>query len=183
MSTGRGIFWSPNKIDESAFKAIIWSSAAVALPFVPFRLLARWKLFHKLFVDDALVVFAYSLLLTYVIVWQEYADDLYLVVRVSTGVEAPPVDIFSRIKRWLLVQIFHIVLSGFCLWAIKLAFLLFFRRLGQNVRHQKFIWWSVLIWNIITFVVWMGIVKWSCIATSPERTIGNYASLPDRKTD
>lgn len=200
MSTGRAIFWSPNKIDESTFKvcwrndyvlwtvrdnhlltflkALLWSSAAVALPFVPFRLLARWKVFHKLFIDDALVVFAYLLLLAYVIVWQEYTDDLYVVVRVSTGAEAPPVDIFNRIKRWSVIRMLHVFLSGFCLWSIKLAFLLFFRRLGQKVRYQKPIWWSVLIWNMVTFVVWMGIVQWQCIAISPERAVGNSNTFP-----
>ena len=156
------------------FKALIWSSAAVAFPFVPFRLLARWRVFHKLFIDDGLVVFAYSLLLAYAIFWQEYADDLYLAVDVARGVRAPPVDIIYRIKRWLNSQVFHVFLSGFCLWSIKLAFLLFFRRLGQKVRHQKIIWWSIFTWNIITFILWMGIVQWQCIATSPAHTIGNH---------
>ena len=125
----------------------------------------RWRVFQKLFIDDALVVFAYLQLLAFAIVWQEYANDLYVIFAVATGQEAPVADMLERVYRFQTAEIICNMLYGFTLWSIKLAFLLFFRRIGHHVRHQNAIWWSVLTWNAIAFVIWIGVINWRCEAS------------------
>ena len=144
----------------------IWAVTAVAFPFVPFRLYVRLRVFRRLFTDDAFVVLAYILLLVYACFWQIYAKDLYIVFDVAAGLETPDTDINIHLQRFLNGEVFTVFMYGFCLWFIKLAFLLFFRRLGDQVRHQAVIWWSVLAFSVATFVIWLGITNSRCIAGS-----------------
>lgn len=118
--------------------------------------------FQKLFIDDALVVFAYLQLLAFAIVWQEYASDLYVVFAVAVGQEAPVANLLDRVQRFQHARIICNMLYVFTLWSVKLALLLFFRRIGHHVRHQSAIWYSVLIWNAVAIVIWIGLVNWRC---------------------
>lgn len=42
------------------------------------------------------------------------------------------------------------------LWPVKLACLLFFKRLGHNVKGQKLLWWSVFGLTVATYLVCIG---------------------------
>ena len=156
----------------TSYKASIWAVTAIALPFVPFRLYVRLRVFRRLFADDAFVVLAYILLLAFACFWQTYAKDLYTVYDVATGVKAPGADFNIHFKRYLNGEVFTIFMYGFSLWFIKLAFLLFFRRLGYQVRYQALIWWCVLAFNVATFIIWMGITNWRCITASAVKAQG-----------
>lgn len=160
-----------------AGKAIIWASAAVAFPFVPFRLFVRWKIAKKLFIDDGLVVIAYCLLLAYAIMWQNVAYAFYLVFDSLSGRIPRPTNGFHYLQIELHVQVTAVILYGICLWCIKLAFLFFFQRLGNHVRRQRTLWWFVLGYNLVSFAIWIALPPWRCIAASPETTMGMYIHL------
>ncbi|KAL8922348.1 MAG: hypothetical protein Q9172_003608 [Xanthocarpia lactea] len=49
-----------------------------------------------------------------------------------------------------------------CLWTVKLSFLLFFRRLGLNVRGQKIWWWYVLVITLLTWAATVADHDWKC---------------------
>ena len=153
-------------------KVIIWLSSALSLPFVPFRLFVRIKIFKKLFVDDYLVVLAWCLLLAYSASLQRYAVAIYTQSDVSSGRVAPGPDFIDHFGQFLTASVLNVTLQVFCLWSIKFAFLLFFRRLGRNVRYQVVVWWAVVAWNIIAFAVWYGIVTWHCIVPPTEVVLG-----------
>ena len=122
--------------------------------------------------DDALVVFAYILLLVFASFWQAYSKDIYTVNNVAAGLEAPGPDIMTRFQGYLNGEIFTLFMYGFSLWSIKLSFLLFFRRLGYQVRYQALLWWGVLMFNIATFFIWFGVANWRCIALSVTKVKG-----------
>ncbi|KAL8906626.1 MAG: hypothetical protein Q9171_006194 [Xanthocarpia ochracea] len=54
------------------------------------------------------------------------------------------------------------VLFYTCLWTVKLSFLLFFRRLGLNVRGQKIWWWCVLVITLLTWAATVADNDWKC---------------------
>lgn len=155
----------------SSIQALIWASAAITFPFISARLFVRWKVFHKFFIDDFFVVLAYLLLLVYAIYWQIRARDLYIVANTIPG---PPHD--SKFLHYFAIFItseaISLFLHVFCLWFIKIAFLLFFRRLGQKVEHQKFLWWGACIYNMAAFAVWMGVVPWHCVIVKAQVALG-----------
>lgn len=134
----------------------------IAFPFVLFRLFVRWKVFRKLFADDAFVVLSYLLLLMYAILWQDRARDLYIVFAVGSGATKAEADYLDHLKRYVTARIVYAFLYPFSLWSIKFAFQLFFLRLGRKARRQMFLWWSVLGCNIIC----LGVPVWRCTINS-----------------
>ncbi|KAL8889133.1 MAG: hypothetical protein Q9192_006063 [Flavoplaca navasiana] len=80
-------------------------------------------------------------------------DALYENIAVSSGQLYPPPPDFSRRTEGYLRRSVAVIIFFFTgLWSIKLAFLLFFKRLGQDVRHQDKVWWVVLSITIATYV-------------------------------
>lgn len=153
-------------------KALIWSSAAVAFPFVLFRLFVRWKITKKLFVDDGLVVVAYALLLAYAVIWQNRAHDFFLVMDALSGrIPAQPGGT-TTLQHELHLQVNSVILYGLSLYCIKVSFLLFFQKLGNHVRKQRILWWAVVAYTIASFGVWMAMPPWRCIAASPSVLMG-----------
>lgn len=52
------------------------------------------------------------------------------------------------------------------LWSVKLSFLVFFKRLGQNVRNQQIVWWTVLLITIGSYLACLSIIDYRCLASS-----------------
>ena len=128
----------------------------------------RWKVFRKLFADDAFVVLSCLFLLLYAILWQDRASDLYIVFAVNSGATKPEADYIEHARRYVTARIVYAFLYPFSLWSIKFALLLFFRRLGLQARRQMFLWWCVLGCNIICLGVWYGVPVWRCTINSIE---------------
>lgn len=61
------------------------------------------------------------------------------------------------------------------LWAVKVSFLLFFRRLGHNVMGQKVIWWCVFALTLASYFVCIGDIQYSCLTAPPENIIDHCA--------
>lgn len=140
--------------------------------FVPFRLGVRYKVFNKLYVDDALVVLAWLLLFGHCLALDLYCDDLFGVLNTSAGLEPPSENIFQQLQGYFNVLVITTFLSPFCLWSIKASFLVFFRRLLVGVRKHERVWLVVTIYVAISFCVWMGCVQWKCTIGSVQEHLG-----------
>ncbi len=46
-----------------------------------------------------------------------------------------------------------------------MSFLIFFKRLGQNVRHQGLVWWTVLIITAASYFACLGDIDHKCLAS------------------
>ena len=54
---------------------------------------------------------------------------------------------------------------------MKISFLLFFKRLGQNVARQQGLWWGVFLFTGVAYVISMGDTPFACLADSFDKLI------------
>ena len=148
-------------------QSIGWLGVGLAAIFLTARVGIRIKVFHRLYADDALAMFAWVLLLISTIIWQVSKDKMYENIAVSAGqLYPPPPDMPHNTEVYLRRSVVVIVFFYTGLWSIKLSFLLFFRRLGQKVRNQKLVWWTVLTVTVATYFACLGTIEYRCLAGS-----------------
>lgn len=134
-------------------QGVAWGGVALAWIFFVTRVAGRIKVFRRLYADDAMVLIACLFLMTNTLIWQMSKDDLYEIIAVQSGQQyPPPLDLSKRAQAYLRRSVAVIALFYSGLWAIKLSFMLFFRRLGQNVRNQDIIWWTILAIIVATWL-------------------------------
>ena len=103
------------------------------------------------------------MLLAQVIVFQKVVGAEYLLYDVEAGAVPPPADFTSQIESFLHAEVAINLLYLCGIWAIKLSFMLFFRRLGHNVKWQKQLWWCVLIAIIAGLGISIGVLDFPCL--------------------
>ena len=154
-------------IHIDSLKGTAWGGVILGLLFFAFRVLVRIKVFGRLHADDALVFFAWLLLLVSTVLWQTGKDALYQNIAVSSGqLYPPPADFAHQSEQYLRKSIAVIVFFYAGLWSIKLAFLIFFKRLGHNVKNQDIVWWIVFVITAASFFVCVGDIDYRCLASS-----------------
>lgn len=130
---------------------------------------------RQLFLDDGLAVFAWILVLVTSALWQWDVDDMYYILNISAGLIAPDANFFPRLvvfaRTQFIVQLFFYT----TLFAVKLSFLFFFRRLGQRVQGQQYIWWPVLFFSVVSYVVSVGDIQFIC-ELGPAETLVTYCN-------
>lgn len=110
--------------------------------------------------------------------WQVIASDMYQWMTLVSGhLWPPPQSIVEDSERYYKGSIVILVLLFTSIWAIKLAFLLFFKRLIRNVRTQTTIWWCVLAVTISSYFVSVGTIQYTCLA-APLPNIIRCCPLP-----
>ena len=124
------------------------------------------KAFGRLFIDDALVFLAWLMLLTNTILWQVGRVALYQNIAVSTGKLNPPPNFETETKRYLRNTVVIIIFFYSSLWAIKLSFLIFFKRLGQKVSRQRVLWWIVAVIVAASWFAVLGTIEYKCLLGS-----------------
>ena len=128
------------------------------------RLVVRWKSFKKLDFDDGFVIFAWVLALLTAIDWQIVAGFMYQFIAITRGqLWPPPATFVDDSERYFTGSAVFIIFFYTSLWAVKISFLLFFKRLGLNVRRQKVLWWCVFAFTIATYLSCIGNIQYSCL--------------------
>ena len=151
------------------FQGVAWGGVALAWVFFGTRVAARIKFFRRLWADDVMVFIACLFLMTNTLIWQMSKNDLYEIIAVDSGqLYPPPVDLPERAQAYLQRSVAVIAFFYSGLWAIKLSFMLFFRRLGQNVRNQKILWWTILVMLVATWLACLGTIEYRCLLGSVE---------------
>ncbi|KND94611.1 hypothetical protein TOPH_00772 [Tolypocladium ophioglossoides CBS 100239] len=152
------------RMSQTTFLAVAWATTGLSLLFVLFRLAVRVRSFKALYVDDGLVIAAWLMLLVSSIIWQIKASLLYWQFDVTNG-RAPPTPAF--IAAWATFMP-HIVtwnvLFYSCLWAVKLSFLVFFRRLlgSKTTREGKIGWWVICALVVAGWVACVADIDYKC---------------------
>ena len=152
---------------------MIWGALVIAILCGSLRFLARIRTFKKLLVDDYFVLLALVCVFANAIICQIYARRMYYVEAVIGGFEMPGNDFAQLTESYLRSDVAVIILFYSALWSIKMSFLLFFKRLGTNVRGQKLIWWSVLGITLATYFACIGTIQYRCLVPSLEYIIIN----------
>ncbi|KAJ4392295.1 hypothetical protein N0V93_005920 [Gnomoniopsis smithogilvyi] len=84
---------------------------------------------------------------------------MYYILDVSAGLATPDADFVVRVIRFARIQFVVELFFYTTLFAVKLSFLLFFRRLGHRVNGQQYIWWPVFIFAWISYAVSVGDIQ------------------------
>ena len=89
---------------------------------------------------------------------------MYLALNMQAGVELyDEKQFFPHMRRWLLASLIASLFFYTSLFSIKLAFLLFFRRLGASIQYFEKIWWPVLLITIGSYIGSVGNVNYNCL--------------------
>ena len=144
----------------------------MSLCFLIFRLTVKIRSFRRIYTDDCLVILAWAMLLGSAILWQVESPTLYELYAVTSGQKIPDAGFIARQIAFLRTIVPFTILFYSCLWTVKLSFLIFFRRLGANVRGHKAWWWFVLILIVLTWAACVADIHWVC-SLGPFETISS----------
>jgi hypothetical protein len=154
----------------------VWAEAGLSFIFLLLRLVSRFRAgSRQLYLDDGLAVFAWILVLVTAALWQWMVDDMYYILNISAGLAAPDANFFPRLIMFARIQLVVQLFFYTTLFAVKLSFLFFFRRLGQRVRGQQYIWWPVLFFSVVSYVVSIGDIQYIC-ELGPAETLTTYCN-------
>ena len=146
-----------------------------------FRVYVRFKFFHKLSTDDYFLLIAWLMALTNAAIWQARATQLYLGIELSSGqISAFPPDLPTQIEIYLRSILGAYLVQYTALWCVKLSFLFFFRGLGRNIKVQRIIWWSTLVFVVTSYAVCVGTVDYDCLTSKFAQSICKYRTSPSR---
>ena len=148
----------PAKVSRQALTAVLWTGVAVSFCFLAFRGYVRLRVFHRLFLDDILVLLAWLIFLANVILNQIMLPTLYLM----TELYDLPEDFPSKFDFFLHAYMATTFAFWCCLWSVKASFLVFFRKLGHNVARQNILWWCALSITVIGFIINLAIWYYKC---------------------
>lgn len=143
--------------------------------FVIIRIFARLKALEKLFVDDVFVILALIMTFASAILWQTYAKFMFQLLAVAYGSQPGP-NFATDFEHYSKASAAVVILFYSTLWAIKISFLIFFKRLGKNVRQQKLLWWSIFGFTMATYFASIGVIPYSCFVDSLDEVLRNCST-------
>ncbi len=141
----------------------MWGGTALSLCFLIFRIFVRLRYFKKVYADDFFVLAAWFMLLTSSIIWQTQKTPLYYSFKLSAGQMQATANVLAAEQSFFHANLAVLILFLSCVWSVKISVLLFFRRLGQQVRGQKIWWWSVMGFTILTWAICIGVLQYWCL--------------------
>jgi hypothetical protein len=143
---------------------VVWTGTAIATLALAFRYYVRIKTFRHLLPDDYLTGFAWIVLLATAILWQVIADDLYELMEVTAAVRLPSVNFVSNAERYMKGSLAVLFMFYVGLWTVKMSFLVFFYRLGNQVTYYRVSWWIVTCITVACGAVCLGDIQYHCLA-------------------
>lgn len=160
----------PPSVSYTAYLGAIWALVALSGITLACRLVSRFQGPHRLFLDDGLVVFPWLLSLVTAAVWQWAARDMYYIMNVQAGLAIfAPDKYLPSLRNWLNASLIAELFFYTALFSIKLSFLFFFRRLGNKIKHFRYIWWGVLFVTVSCYLASVGNVDYKCLVGTIEQ--------------
>ena len=108
------------------------------------------------------------------ITWQVMGPILYDYYAILAGQKIAGPDFLDTYAKFLRAVVPFNVLFISTLWAVKLSFLLFFRRLGSKIRGHAIWWWIVLCITIATYFACIGDTDYRCCLKSMGWIVGKF---------
>ncbi|KAL8645630.1 MAG: hypothetical protein Q9226_007213 [Calogaya cf. arnoldii] len=141
------------KITEDGFKIGIGLMLAVAVSLAAGRIYVRAKLNRKIYVDDGFFSLAVVTLIGGTVMTYLDIPYIYLQQNVQAGSQAPPADFIQQLLKSVKIQNAAVVLLSATIFAIKLAFLAFFRGLIRRLKKLEIWWWCVLVVVVLSSII------------------------------
>lgn len=148
------------------YQAVVWTFLALSLIFLCVRCVIKIKTFKRVAADDIVAIAAWILFLVNVILWTIMAPRLYENYHMLQG--KGPIDEAGMARNWERYGEFVHVIAPFkmmfytSLWTVKISLLLFFRKLGHQIRSHEIWWWCVLVVTVSTWLVCIGDIDYTC---------------------
>ncbi|KAH9909907.1 hypothetical protein F4778DRAFT_775815 [Xylariomycetidae sp. FL2044] len=159
-------------ISRTTLLGVLWFGAAFTLLTVAARLAIRLKILGQLKADDYLVIAAYSLYLSYAILWTVLSDNLYLALDSFGGIDLTRImSILNSAASALHGTLASYVVLWTCLWLIKVSFMIFFYPMGRHMKSQRILWRGVLAFIVVSYFVCIGVLDYRCLASTGIRVI------------
>lgn len=140
---------------------------AISFLFVCSRILIRLRSFGRLWFDDLFVVIGWSMIFATTIIWHFVERDMFMNTAIASGQLSPASDPTNTpdTEYYLHCSIAVIILFTSSLVAIKISFLLFFRRLttGVYIKMQMIQWWVVFGITVSTWFASIGYINYQCL--------------------
>lgn len=99
---------------------------------------------------------------------------MYYVLNLQAGLVLPEADFPIRLMRELKVSFMSQIFFYTALFCIKLALIIFFGRLGSNVRGQKYVRWPALILSAACYLASVGDMGFHCLINSDIMYLSTY---------
>lgn len=131
---------------------MIWTTVSLASLCVLFRLTIRMIYFKRVSIDDALVYFALSVLISMAVLYTLVAPTMFTLDAISLGKALPGPDLMENADFYLKCQFAIILLFWTCLWAVKVAILMFYKNLFVRLPTRMKLWWAVLAMVLLLYL-------------------------------
>ncbi|OTB16772.1 hypothetical protein K445DRAFT_312067, partial [Daldinia sp. EC12] len=135
---------------------LYWTGFALCTVAFVGRAYIRISCHRKLLLDDWLMIISLLVLLSTAILAQLSLHYVYTEKAVLSGKQAPGADITFIIEKVQRSFGVFFILCYIGIFLIKLGFLVFFYRLGNNVLKFRVLWWIFLLLTAACFAVIMG---------------------------
>ncbi|KAJ5691623.1 hypothetical protein N7488_012358 [Penicillium malachiteum] len=150
------------KVSKPVFLGIIWTSTALSIIFLAFRIKMKLSVSHRLFIDDGLALLAGIIMLAYAIIWQIKGQVLYELYAVGSGKAEMTVEFIAQYNIFMRYIAPSTILFYSCLWAIKFSFLAFFLQLGSKAKSHRIWWYIVLAVTLGVYIACVADVDYRC---------------------
>lgn len=137
-------------ISYSTLTAVSWAFTTLAVLLTGTRFWIRGKIIKKFSWDDAAHLLGLLLLIVQVSTESAAASELYRVGTLGSGDDGSFLDAHLLFVR---LNIAGILTTWFCLYAIKMSFLLLYHRIFRISVIFIRAWWIVFALVILTFVI------------------------------
>ncbi len=149
-------------VSEAGLLTIIWVFFSAATVFVALRLGVRFRQNHAFMVDDYWIMFAWSALLTMVVLQMEQRDSLWYVTYLSAGRVAFDESGIHRLEQLVRWQFPIIKLFWTVLWSVKASFMAVFFRLVKPFTILRRLWYFVAVFASMAFVACWLVSAFTC---------------------
>ncbi|KAI1373880.1 hypothetical protein F4677DRAFT_427526 [Hypoxylon crocopeplum] len=149
-------------ISEHSFIITIWVATSVCILTGCLRFTIRLTCFRYLFAEDYLMLAALAILISFAAVLQRSISDIYLIQHVENQLAIPGPDFQDRLASGLRGDGTVLILGTIGIWAVKLNFLLFFRRFGRQIRTYMVFWWIAFVIIVASGAVHIGVIPYDC---------------------
>lgn len=140
------------------------------------RAYIRHVCFHRLLLEDWIMLLALGCHLGIAIVGQIFLGNIYSLTAAEHGGSIGP-NFFTEELHGLKAFGIISVLSLAGIWLIKLNFLLFFYRLGHQIKIFRVVWWVVFVFSIGCGATCFGLLQYPCMFGDVDTIFGQCATV------
>lgn len=126
------------------------------------RLYIRVHCFHRLLADDWVMLFALILMGSLAALGQAVLTDIYTIIAFQNGSLVPDAAFLDTMLRGVRGFGSALIISMIGILAVKISFLLFFKRLGAQITSYLVLWYVLLFITVACGVVNVGLVNFRC---------------------